>query len=169
MFFCAIFKLSFFPKDVRQHKRHLLASEGYVVVGFDSRGSKNRGTQFERHIHRRLGQVEIHDQVQVLQWLAEKIGIIDMSRVAIHGWSYGGYLSLMALIQRPDIFKCCIAGAPVTNWMLYDTAYTERYMGLPEDNQAGYQISSVLSHVRNFPDEYEIYFLYFFITFYVLL
>ena len=131
------------------------------MVGFDSRGSKNRGTEFERHIHRRLGQVEILDQVEVLQWLAEKIDFIDMSRVAIHGWSYGGYLSLMALVQRPDIFKCCIAGAPVTNWMLYDTAYTERYMGLPEDNPCGYRDSSVLSHVRRFPNEYVFYiFLY---------
>lgn len=142
-------------KDVRQHRRHLIASEGYVVVGFDSRGSKHRGVDFERHIYKRLGQVEIHDQVEALQWLAENTDFIDMSRVAIHGWSYGGYLTLMALAQRPDIFKCAIAGAPVTDWMLYDTGYTERYMGLPDENETGYKMSNVLSYTKHFPDEYN--------------
>lgn len=139
--------------DIRQHRRHLIASEGYVVVGFDSRGSKYRGVEFERHIYKRLGQVEILDQVEALEWLAENTGFMDMSRVAIHGWSYGGYLSLMALAQRPDIFKCAIAGAPVTNWLLYDTGYTERYMGLPEENEEGYRLSSVLSYSKHFPNE----------------
>lgn len=142
-------------RDIRQHRRHLIASEGYVVVGFDSRGSKYRGVEFERHIYKRLGQVEILDQVEALEWLAENTGFMDMSRVAIHGWSYGGYLSLMALAQRPDIFKCAIAGAPVTNWLLYDTGYTERYMGLPEENEEGYRLSNVLSYSKNFPNEYN--------------
>lgn len=139
--------------DVRQHKRHLIASEGYVVVAFDSRGSKYRGVNFERHIYKRLGQVEIQDQVEALEWLAENTGFIDMNRVAIHGWSYGGYLSLQAIAQRPDIFKCAIAGAPVTNWLLYDTGYTERYMGLPEENEEAYRLSNVLTYSKQFPDE----------------
>lgn len=139
---------------MRQHRRHLIASEGYIVVGFDSRGSKNRGVDFERHIYKRLGQVEIDDQVEALQWLAENTGFIDMNRVAIHGWSYGGYLSLMALATRPDIFKCAIAGAPVTSWFLYDTGYTERYMGVPEENNEAYRLSSVLNYVKHFPNEY---------------
>ena len=76
-----------------------------------------------------------------------------MSRVAVCGWSYGGYLSLMALIQRQDIFKIAIAGAPVTNWSLYDTGYTERYMDLPCFNPEGYSKSSILNWVNSFPDE----------------
>lgn len=140
-------------KDLRYHRRHLIASEGYIVVGFDSRGSKHRGVDFEKHIYKRLGQVEIDDQVEALQWLADNTGFIDMNRVAIHGWSFGGYLSLMALVKRPDIFKCAIAGAPVTNWLLYDTGYTERYMGLPTENAENYRRSSILSYIKYFPNE----------------
>ncbi|OTF76710.1 dipeptidyl peptidase 8-like protein [Euroglyphus maynei] len=142
-------------KDLRCHRRHLIASEGYIVVGFDSRGSKHRGVEFEKHIYKRLGQVEIDDQVEALQWLADNTGFIDMNRVAIHGWSFGGYLSLMALVKRPDVFKCAIAGAPVTNWLLYDTGYTERYMGLPSENEENYRRSSILSYIKHFPNEYN--------------
>ncbi len=138
---------------VRHCRRHLLASEGYITVAFDSRGSRHRGVAFESHISRRLGQVEIADQVEALQWLAENTDFIDMSRIAVHGWSYGGYLSLMALAQRPDIFKCAIAGAPVTNWQLYDTGYTERYMDTPQNNPEGYRLGNVMTHIDSFPNE----------------
>lgn len=138
---------------VRHCRRHLLASEGYIVIAFDSRGSKHRGVSFETYIHRRLGQVEIADQVEALEWLADNTDFIDMSRVAIHGWSYGGYLSVMALAQRPDIFKCAIAGAPVTNWMLYDTGYTERYMDTPLNNPDGYRMGSAITHINCLPNE----------------
>lgn len=87
---------------------HMLAAQGYSVVLIDSRGSQYRGLIFESHIQRRMGTVELVDQVEVLQWLADTTGCIDMSRVAIHGWSYGGYLSLMGLTQYPDIFKVLI-------------------------------------------------------------
>ncbi|RWS14610.1 Dipeptidyl peptidase 9-like protein [Dinothrombium tinctorium] len=140
-------------KGVRHVRRHLLSSEGYVVCAFDCRGSHHRGTQFEAHIQNRMGQVEVADQVEVLQWLAENTGYIDMSRIAIHGWSYGGYLSLMCFGQRPDIFKVCIAGAPVTNWCLYDTGYTERYMGTPYTNPEGYAKGSVLHYINQFPND----------------
>ncbi len=138
---------------VRHCRRHLLASEGYITVAFDSRGSRHRGVAFESHISRRLGQVEIADQVEALQWLSENTDFIDMSRIAVHGWSYGGYLSLMALAQRPDIFKCAIAGAPVTNWQLYDTGYTERYMDTPQNNPEGYRLGNVMTHIDSFPNE----------------
>ncbi|XP_003738977.1 dipeptidyl peptidase 9 [Galendromus occidentalis] len=140
-------------KGLRHLRQHLLSSEDFCVIQMDCRGSRNRGVVFESHIKHRMGQVEIQDQVEVLQWLAEDRGYIDMSRVAIHGWSYGGYLSLMGLAQRPDIFKLAVAGAPVTQWNLYDTGYTERYMGLPESNREGYHRGSVLSYVGQFPDE----------------
>ena len=143
----------FFVSDVRHCRRHLLASEGYIVIAFDSRGSKHRGVKFESHIHQRMGQIEIADQVEALEWLALNTDFIDMNRVAVHGWSYGGYLSLMALAQRPDIFKCAIAGAPVTDWTLYDTGYTERYMKTPEENVEGYRLGNVLTHINSFPNE----------------
>jgi dipeptidyl-peptidase 9 len=83
----------------------LLASQGYIVVSIDSRGSHNRGTAFESHIRHRMGQVEMNDQVEVLRWLSSVAGYLDMDRVAIHGWSYGGYLALMAILQYPKQFK----------------------------------------------------------------
>jgi len=89
----------------------------------------------------------------MLSWLSDEKGFIDMDRLAIHGWSYGGYLSLMAMAHHPDKFKVAIAGAPVTSWELYDTGYTERYMDLPEHNKAGYKAGSVISYIKNFPDE----------------
>lgn len=84
---------------------HMLAAQGYCVVLIDSRGSQHRGLVFESHLRRRMGTVELNDQVEVLRWLAETTGYIDLNRVALHGWSYGGYLSLMGLIQYPDVFK----------------------------------------------------------------
>lgn len=139
---------------MRHLRMHMLAAQGYCVVCIDSRGSRHRGVEFESHLWRRMGCVELSDQVEVLRSLAEELEIIDMDRVAIHGWSYGGYLSLMGLIQYPDVFRLAIAGAPVTNWELYDTGYTERYMDLPEENKQGYTTGSVLSYVNQFPDEY---------------
>lgn len=140
-------------KGMRHLRLHMLASRGYIVVVIDSRGSHHRGVKFESYIKGRMGTVEIDDQVAGLQWLAAETGYIDLARVAIHGWSYGGYLSLMGLAQRPDVFKLAIAGAPVTSWNLYDTAYTERYMDLPSLNAQGYSSGSVLSYINNFPNE----------------
>ncbi|CAH0559459.1 unnamed protein product [Brassicogethes aeneus] len=140
-------------KGMRQLRMHMLAARGYCVVAIDSRGSQHRGLQFESYIKRRMGTVELSDQVEVLNWLADTVGYIDLKRVAIHGWSYGGYLSLMGLIQYPDLFKIAIAGAPVTSWNLYDTGYTERYMDLPDKNITGYMQGSVLNYVTRFPDE----------------
>ncbi|XP_055945966.1 dipeptidyl peptidase 9-like [Argiope bruennichi] len=140
-------------KGMRYLRQYLLSSEGYVVVSIDCRGSRHRGVAFESHIKSRMGTVEIADQVEVLLWLSETTGIIDLDRVAVHGWSYGGYLSLMGLIQRPDIFKVAVAGAPVTSWTLYDTGYTERYMGTPERNATGYSTGSVIDNANRFPDE----------------
>lgn len=137
---------------------------GFAVVVIDGRGSSDRGLEFESYISGRLGLVEIEDQVSGLQYIHDaKIGaeptadnrlesVVDMARVAITGWSYGGYLSLMGLAQRPDVFKIAIAGAPVTQWELYNSAYTERYMGLPSENSKLYNDSSVLNWIDRFPD-----------------
>ncbi|XP_018580319.1 dipeptidyl peptidase 9 [Anoplophora glabripennis] len=140
-------------KGMRQLRMHMLAARGYCVVAIDSRGSQHRGLQFESYIKKRMGTVELKDQAEVLTWLSDSLGYIDLNRVAIHGWSYGGYLSLMGIIHYPDIFKIAIAGAPVTNWNLYDTGYTERYMDLPEHNPEGYYEGSVLNFISKFPEE----------------
>ncbi|XP_053958291.1 dipeptidyl peptidase 9 [Anastrepha ludens] len=140
-------------KGKHQLRMHMLAAQGYCVICIDSRGSRHRGLKFETHIRCRMGQVELNDQVAALRILADQLGYIDMNRVAIHGWSYGGYLSLMGLVQYPDVFKIAIAGAPVTNWEYYDTGYTERYMDLPQNNKRGYSAGSVLNYVHAFPEE----------------
>ncbi|NXS45495.1 DPP9 peptidase, partial [Balaeniceps rex] len=140
-------------KGIKYLRLNTLASLGYAVVVIDGRGSCQRGLRFEGALKNQMGQVEIEDQVEGLHYVAEKYGFIDLSRVAIHGWSYGGFLSLMGLICKPSVFKIAIAGAPVTVWMAYDTGYTERYMDIPENNQQGYEAGSVALHVEKLPNE----------------
>lgn len=125
-----------------------LRSLGFCVVKCDNRGSSRRGLAFESAIARRLGRLEVLDQVAAVRQLIVR-GIVDPSRVGVYGWSYGGYLSAMCLCRAPDVFHVAVAGAPVTSWDGYDTHYTERYMGLPSDNPAGYRESAVFDHVPN--------------------
>lgn len=138
---------------LRHPTRHLLSSEGYVVVLIDCRGSGKRGLVFESYTQGRMGQVELADQVEVLKWLSKSTGYIDLNRVAVKGWSYGGYLALMAIAQYPELFKIAIAGAPVTDWHLYDSAYTERFMGFPRENIDGYNKGNVINYAHLFPDQ----------------
>lgn len=121
-----------------------LAQQGFVVLKVDNRGSSNRGLAFEAPIARTMGHIEVDDQLEGVNWLAER-PYVDRERVGIYGWSYGGYMVCRSLLQAPEVFKAGIAGAPVTFWEGYDTHYTERYMGLLATNAAGYQASSVLS------------------------
>src|ERR1700694_2024910 len=122
-----------------------LAQHGFVVLKVDNRGSARRGLAFEAAINRRIGQIEVKDQVEGVRWLGTR-GFADTSRVGIYGWSYGGFMTLMALFTAPDVFKAGIAGAPVTFYEGYDTAYTERYMGTPQDNPEGYRLGSPLTY-----------------------
>uniref|UniRef100_A0A674EJC1 dipeptidyl-peptidase IV n=1 Tax=Salmo trutta TaxID=8032 RepID=A0A674EJC1_SALTR len=140
-------------KGMKYLRLNTLASLGYAVVVIDGRGSCQRGLKFEGALKNKMGQVEIEDQVEGLQYVSERFNFVDLSRVAIHGWSYGGFLSLMGIIQRPNVFKVAIAGAPVTVWMAYDTGYTERYMDTPDNNQQGYEEGSVALHVDKLPSE----------------
>jgi dipeptidyl-peptidase-4 len=101
---------------------------------------------FEGAIARSMGHIEVNDQVEGVRFLANR-PYVDSTRVGIYGWSYGGYMTLRALLLAPDVFKVGISGAPVTFWEGYDTHYTERYMGLPTTNESGYRTSSVLPYV----------------------
>ncbi len=121
------------------------ADHGYLVVRFDGRGTPGRGRDWERAIHGNLIDIPLGDQIDALHALAKELPEMDLTRVAVTGWSFGGYFSAMAAIQRPDVFACGVAGAPVVTWENYDTAYTERYLGLPESNPDAYRASSVLA------------------------
>ena len=123
-----------------------LADQGFVVVAVDGRGTPHRGRAWERAIHHNLVDKPLDDQVAALQDLGGRYPELDLQRVGVFGWSYGGYMAAMATIRRGDVFRAGVAGAPVTDWHDYDTHYTERYLGLPSENADGYRASSVLAH-----------------------
>jgi dipeptidyl-peptidase-4 len=122
------------------------ADHGFIVVTLDGRGTPGRGREWQRVIKGNLIDVELDDQVEGLQALGAKYVEMDLARVGVFGWSFGGYFSAMAAMRRPDVYKAGIAGAPVCDWQDYDTHYTERYLGLPEQNPDGYRKSSVLTY-----------------------
>jgi dipeptidyl-peptidase-4 len=124
-----------------------LVQQGYVVFMLDNRGSGMRGTRFETALGGRMGHVEVEDQVKGVEFLRGQ-SYVDPARIGIFGWSYGGYMTLMCLMQAPDAFAAGIAGAPVTDWALYDTHYTERYLSTPQANAAGYEAITVLNYVE---------------------
>eukprot|EP00762_Andalucia_godoyi_P005719 ANDGO_06500.mRNA.1 Dipeptidyl aminopeptidase 4 len=135
-------------------RMQMYASQGYVVVMVDGAGSFRRGQEFEATLYRRLGHAsQLQDQIDGLQYLQEEVKLrIDLGRVGIFGFSYGGYMSLLAMCQYPHFFNCASAGAPVVDWRLYDTGYTERYMERPSDNAQGYIAGNVVEHTDTFPD-----------------
>jgi dipeptidyl-peptidase-4 len=120
------------------------AEQGFAVVVADGRGTPGRGPASDRSIATDWAGIVLDDQVTALQAAAERCADLDLDRVAIRGWSFGGYLAALAVLRRPDVFHAAIAGAPVTEWRLYDTHYTERYLGDPAQNAAGYDRNSLL-------------------------
>ena len=120
------------------------ADQGFAVVVIDGRGTPGRGSAWERGIHGDLAGPTLEDQIDGLLALAAQDPRLDLSRVAIRGWSFGGYLAALAVLRRPDVVHAAIAGAPVTEWRLYDTFYTERYLGHPDTDRAAYDASSLL-------------------------
>jgi dipeptidyl aminopeptidase/acylaminoacyl peptidase len=133
-------------------KTALLVQQGYCVVMIDGRGSSRRSREFEGVFARNgFGDVELSDQVRGIEILIKR-GFVDPKRIAVSGWSYGGYAALMLIAKYPGMFRIAIAGAPVTHWEGYDAAYTERYLGLIDENPLNYAKSSVLHHVEKFPD-----------------
>lgn len=140
----------------------VLAHRGFVVWQLDNRGSAGRGHRWEAAVYRNLGARELEDQKEGLRHLLS-LGFVDPARIGLHGWSYGGYMTLYCLLNAPDLFRAGVAGAPVTDWRNYDTIYTERYMGLPTDNPEGYRRSAPVNKaealkadlliVHNFEDD----------------
>ncbi len=122
------------------------ADAGFIVVRADGRGTPNRGRSWERAILQDLITVPMHDQIAALQAMGAAHPEMDMARVGVFGWSFGGYVATMAVLLYPDVFHAAVAGAPVTDWQLYDTVYTERYLKTPTSNAAGYTHTSALTH-----------------------
>lgn len=120
------------------------ADQGFAVVVVDGRGTPGLGTAWERSIRHDLAATVLDDQVDALQSLVQEFPVLDANRVAIRGWSFGGYLAALAVLERPDVFHAAIAGAPVTDWRLYDTHYTERYLGNPNEDDEPYERTSLL-------------------------
>jgi dipeptidyl-peptidase-4 len=132
------------------HFEQVMAEHGYVVFALDNRGSPRRGRRFSDAIFKQLGKAEVADQLAGVAWLKQQPWV-DGRRIGVFGWSYGGYQTLMLLAKAPDQFAAGVAVAPVTDWSLYDTHYTERYLGTPQDNPQGYELSSVLHGLDAFP------------------
>ena len=126
-----------------------------IIASVDNRGTGARGADFKKMTYRQLGKYETEDQIAAAKSLGQ-LSFIDKNRMGIWGWSYGGYMSSLALAKGNDVFKMAIAVAPVTNWRYYDNIYTERYMGLPQDNGAGYDDNSPINFVRDIKGKYLI-------------
>lgn len=125
-----------------------LAEQGYLVFTVDNRGSDNRGYAFESIIHRNLGTNEIEDQLKGVEYL-KSLPYVDGSRLAVHGWSYGGFMTTSLMLRKPDTFKVGVAGGPVIDWKWYEIMYGERYMDTPAENAKGFEDASVLNYVNN--------------------
>jgi len=128
-----------------------LVQHGWIVFSVDGRGTPDRGSAFEGQIYRAMSGVEVDDQLAGVNWLKSQ-GFVDPNRIAVYGWSYGGYMTLRLLERAPGVFAAGVSGAPVTKWELYDTHYTERYMGTPQADAAAYAKSSPIEHADKIAD-----------------
>lgn len=127
------------------------AERGYVVWTVDGHGTPNRGREFEQVIHRQLGVVEVKDQMRGVDWLKQQAWI-DGSRIAVHGWSYGGHMTTAMLTRHPGVFKAGVAGGPVIDWSLYEVMYGERYMDTPQENTEGYAMTTLSNSAKDLKD-----------------
>ena len=133
-----------------------MAQQGYVIFQLDNRGSYNRGKAFEAPIYKHLGEVEVADQIKGVEFL-RTLDYVDPARIGIYGHSYGGYMALMTMFKAGDYFSAGVSGAPVTDWALYDTHYTERYLGHPDTNAQGYTDSAVFPYAEGLKGPLMIY------------
>jgi dipeptidyl-peptidase-4 len=131
----------------------LLAEKGYIVACVDPRGTMYRGVKFKKSTYLQLGKLEIEDVINTGKEL-QKMSFVDANRIGIMGWSYGGFMSSLAITKGADVFKMAIAVAPVTNWRYYDNIYTERFMRTPKENEKGYDDNSPINHVKNMKGKY---------------
>ncbi len=127
---------------------HWMANQGYIVFTLDNRGSGNRGFAFESQIHRQLGTVEIEDQMTGVDYL-KSLDYVDANRMAVHGWSFGGFMTTSLMLREAGTFNVGVAGGPVTDWKYYEIMYGERYMDRPEQNPEGYKQASLFTHAKN--------------------
>jgi len=125
-----------------------MAEQGYLVFTIDNRGSDNRGFAFESVIHGKVGTNEIEDQMKGVDYL-KSLPFVDANRLAIHGWSFGGFMTTSIMLRKPDVFRVGVAGGPVTDWKYYEVMYGERYMDTPTENPKGFEESSTLNYVKN--------------------
>lgn len=139
-------------KDVFPNTQNLwydfMTQKGYILFVMDGRGSSNRGFDFETATFRKLGTVELQDQLKGVEYL-KSLSYIDANRMGIHGWSYGGFMTTSMMLRHPSIFKCGVAGGPVLDWSMYEIMYTERYMDTPQQNPEGYANSLLFSKIKN--------------------
>lgn len=125
-----------------------MAQHGYVVFVIDNHGTPNRGKAFEDVIHRQCGQVEMKDQVKGIEWL-KSFPWVDANRIGVHGWSYGGFMTISLITNYPDIYKVAVAGGPVIDWKWYEVMYGERYMDTPQENPEGYAKTSLIAKAKD--------------------
>lgn len=127
---------------------YYMAQKGYVVITVDNRGSANRGFAFESVIHRNCGEAEAFDQMEAVKYL-KGLGYVDEKRIGVHGWSYGGFMTLNLMTTFPEVFKTGVAGGPVIDWKYYEIMYGERYMDTPQENPEGYEKTSLIKKAHN--------------------
>lgn len=127
---------------------HYMAQKGYIVFTLDNRGSDARGKNFEQATFRKLGQIEMQDQLTGVEHL-RTLAYVDTGRIGIHGWSFGGFMTTTMMSRQPGVFKVGVAGGPVIDWSMYEVMYTERYMDTPDENPEGYKESNLLNHIAS--------------------
>ena len=132
-----------------------MAQKGYILFILDNRGSENRGRDFEQATFRQLGQIEMQDQMKGVDFL-RTLPYVDMQRLGVHGWSFGGFMTITLMLNHPDVFKVGVAGGPVIDWKWYEVMYGERYMDTPQTNPDGYAKSSLLSKAKNLKGKLQI-------------
>ncbi len=125
-----------------------MAEHGYIVFTLDNRGTNNRGLAFEQAVHRQLGTLEVEDQMVGIDYL-KSLSYVDTTRIGIHGWSYGGFMTISMMTRNPGVFKAGVAGGPVIDWRYYEVMYGERYMDTPQSNYKGYETAGLFNYVDN--------------------
>ncbi|MBO7109105.1 MAG: S9 family peptidase [Prevotella sp.] len=132
-----------------------MAQKGYIVFILDNRGSEHRGRDFEQATFRQLGQVEMQDQMKGVDFL-KSLPYVDMDRLGVHGWSFGGFMTISLMLNYPDVFKVGVAGGPVIDWKWYEVMYGERYMDTPQQNPEGYEKTSLINKAKNLKGKLQV-------------